>query len=151
MMETAISVVCSKDLLTLFGACDQHVRRVRDALGVRISVCNGQIRIGGDQQAVASATEVIEQLQDCVQRHGQLAPDDVTRVLACVANGDRAVAHAPIEVFRPGRQIRPRTAGQARYVEAIRAGKFEPRVPPGGCPSYCPATAWCWRFSGVRR
>jgi putative RecB family exonuclease len=38
-----------------------------------------------------------------------------------------------------------------RYVEAIRAGKFEPRVPPGGCPSYCPATAWCWRFSGVRR
>ncbi len=38
-----------------------------------------------------------------------------------------------------------------RCVEAIRAGKFEPRMPPGGCPSYCPATAWCWRFSGVRR
>ena len=38
-----------------------------------------------------------------------------------------------------------------RYVEAIRAGKFEPRVPPGGCPSYCPAMAWCWRFSGVKR
>jgi len=38
-----------------------------------------------------------------------------------------------------------------RHVEAIRAGKFEPHVPPGGCPPYCPATAWCWRFSGVRR
>ena len=38
-----------------------------------------------------------------------------------------------------------------RYVEAIRAGRFEPRVPPGGCPSYCSATTWCWRFSGVRR
>jgi RecB family exonuclease len=37
------------------------------------------------------------------------------------------------------------------YVKAIRAGRFEPRVPPGGCPSYCPATAWCWRFSGVMR
>lgn len=34
-----------------------------------------------------------------------------------------------------------------RYVQAIRAGQFEPRVPPGGCPSYCPATAWCWRFA----
>ena len=37
------------------------------------------------------------------------------------------------------------------YVQAIREGKFSPRVPSGGCPSYCPATAWCWRFSGSRR
>jgi RecB family exonuclease len=37
-----------------------------------------------------------------------------------------------------------------RYVEAIRAGRFEPRVPPGGCPSYCPATTWCWRFVARR-
>jgi ATP-dependent helicase/DNAse subunit B len=38
-----------------------------------------------------------------------------------------------------------------QYVNAIRAGRFEPRTPPGGCPSYCPATAWCWRYSGVKR
>ncbi len=37
-----------------------------------------------------------------------------------------------------------------RYVEVIRAGRFEPRVPPGGCPAYCPATAWCWRFVARR-
>jgi RecB family exonuclease len=37
------------------------------------------------------------------------------------------------------------------YVQAICEGKFSPRVPPGDCPSYCPATAWCWRFSGARR
>src|SRR5574340_240680 len=29
--------------------------------------------------------------------------DALPILLACVANGDRAVAHAPIEVFRPGR------------------------------------------------
>ena len=61
MIETAISVVSSKALLTLFGACDQHLRRVRDALGVRISARDGRIYIEGDQQAVASATEVLEQ------------------------------------------------------------------------------------------
>ena len=43
MIETAISVVSSKALLTLFGACDQHLRRIRDALGVQISARDGRI------------------------------------------------------------------------------------------------------------
>ncbi|MGA2111125.1 MAG: PD-(D/E)XK nuclease family protein [Anaerolineales bacterium] len=42
-----------------------------------------------------------------------------------------------------------RLAGQhiRRIVAKVRGGKFAPEPPPGGCPSYCPATAWCWRFA----
>lgn len=120
MIETAISVVSSKALLTLFGACDQHLRRIRDALGVRISARDGRIHIEGDEQAVASATEVLERLQAYAHRHGVLAAEDVSRVLAGVQDGESLTELPPIEVFRAGRQIRPRTAGQARYVEAIR-------------------------------
>ncbi|MBN2476583.1 MAG: PhoH family protein [Pirellulales bacterium] len=120
MIETAISVVSSKSLLTLFGACDQHLRRIRDALGVQITARDGQIHIEGEQEAVAAATEVMEQLQSVAHRHGVLASDDVTRVLAAVKDGQGASESPPIGVFRPGRQIRPRTPGQARYVEAVR-------------------------------
>lgn len=28
----------------------------------------------------------------------------------------------------------------------IRSGEFPPRTPRGGCPEYCPAAQWCWRF-----
>lgn len=31
-------------------------------------------------------------------------------------------------------------------VQGIRAGQFMPAVPDGGCPSYCPAVEWCWRY-----
>jgi phosphate starvation-inducible PhoH-like protein len=120
MTETAISVVSSKALLTLFGACDQHVRRIRDALGVCISAHNGRIYIEGSQQAVACATEVLERLQVLAHRHGALAEDDVTRVLSGVQDGETFGDFAPLEVYKAGRQIRPRTAGQARYLEAIR-------------------------------
>jgi len=120
MIETAISVVSSKALLTLFGACDQHVRRIRDALGVSISAHNGRIHIEGSPQAVAAATEVLERLQALANRHGAVVEDDVTRVLAGVQNGEAAGDLAPLEVFKAGRQIRPRTAGQARYLDAIR-------------------------------
>jgi phosphate starvation-inducible PhoH-like protein len=120
MIETAISVVSSKALVTLFGACDQHLRRVRDTLGVRISARDGRIYIEGEERAVASATEVLEQLQAYAHRHGTLASEDVGRVLASVRDGESAGQPPPIEVFRAGRQIRPRSAGQARYLEAIR-------------------------------
>jgi len=34
-----------------------------------------------------------------------------------------------------------------RYISAIRAGEFPP-IPPGdGCPDYCAAAGWCWRYS----
>ena len=31
-------------------------------------------------------------------------------------------------------------------VRGARAGHFVPRPPQGGCPSYCPAAAFCWRY-----
>jgi len=32
-------------------------------------------------------------------------------------------------------------------VRGARAGHFVPQPPQNGCPSYCPATAFCWRYS----
>ncbi|MCJ7677304.1 MAG: exodeoxyribonuclease V subunit gamma, partial [Anaerolineales bacterium] len=34
-----------------------------------------------------------------------------------------------------------------RAVQGVRAGRFAPSAPRGGCPSYCPATVWCWRYA----
>lgn len=33
-----------------------------------------------------------------------------------------------------------------RIVTGIRAGDFAPIPPKGGCPAYCPAVQWCWRY-----
>ena len=33
-----------------------------------------------------------------------------------------------------------------RHVTGIRAGHFEPKAPEEGCPSYCPAVNFCWRY-----
>ncbi len=33
-----------------------------------------------------------------------------------------------------------------KYVTGIRAGHFEPKAPEEGCPSYCPAVGFCWRY-----
>ena len=33
------------------------------------------------------------------------------------------------------------------HVQRIRAGQFQPIPPDGGCPTYCPAIAFCWRYT----
>jgi len=120
MIETAISVLSSEALLTLFGTRDQHLRKIRDALGVRISSVDGHVRIEGEEQDVARATEALEQLQQVAQRHEAISPEDVDRVLAGVCGGEPADEFPPVEVYRPDRGIRPRSPGQARYMQAIR-------------------------------
>src|SRR5487761_529783 len=52
MTEASIAVVDSKALLSLFGPRDQHLKQIRDALGVRISARSDQIRVEGPEEAV---------------------------------------------------------------------------------------------------
>lgn len=32
------------------------------------------------------------------------------------------------------------------YVTKIQKGSFMPKAPKDGCPDYCPASQWCWRY-----
>jgi ATP-dependent helicase/DNAse subunit B len=34
-----------------------------------------------------------------------------------------------------------------RFLAGGRQGAFSPVPPAGGCPTYCPAAGWCWRYS----
>lgn len=120
MTEASIAVVDSKALLSLFGPRDQHLKQIRDALGVRISARSDQIRVEGSEEAVSKATGVLEELQSLAVRQGEVASDDVARALAAATGERTAQEVAPIEVFQVGRKIQPRTAGQADYLRAIQ-------------------------------
>ncbi|MBN2554840.1 MAG: PD-(D/E)XK nuclease family protein [Anaerolineales bacterium] len=38
----------------------------------------------------------------------------------------------------------------AHILSGIQQGRFPPKPPQRGCPSYCPAAVWCWRYSPGR-
>ena len=120
MSRTTIAVVDSRRLLAIFGPRDQHLRRIRTALGVGVTAREDSIHIEGDEPAVLKAAEIFEQLDRIAYERGGVEAADVSQLLAA-ATGERAAVQAePIEVQRPGRQVLPRSAGQAAYVKAIR-------------------------------
>src|SRR5438105_6460513 len=119
MIETTISVVDSKTLLAIFGPRDQYLRKIRSALGVDISVRDDHIHIEGDEDSVRKATGIFEQLKALANRQASVGADEVTRIISTVTGNGALAEQRPIEVLQAGRQVRPRTAGQAIYVQSI--------------------------------
>jgi phosphate starvation-inducible PhoH-like protein len=132
MYEATLTLVEPNLMLTLFGPRDQHLRAIRDALGVRITHRDGQIHVGGEEQAVTRATEVLERLKALAERKGALAADDVARLLSPVSADEAAALDEVIEVINASRKIRPRTLGQARYVAMIRERDIVLAIGPAG-------------------
>jgi len=115
----------------MFGARDQYLRAVRNALGVAISHHDGEVRISGEETAVARATEVLEKLKSVAERRGSIQPEEVSRIIGQVTGVPVAAAER-IDVIDPSRVVRARTSGQARYIEAIRQHELVFATGPAG-------------------
>lgn len=133
MTEATIALVDADLALTLFGPRDQHLRAIRETLGVTITHRGGAIHVAGDDAAVARATTVLEALKARAERRGQLSPDDVAETLAQYSGDpDGIAAQATIEISHTTKRIKPRTAGQGQYVKAIREHDVVFAIGPAG-------------------
>ena len=132
MCEATLSLVEPQLVLSLFGARDQHIRVVRDALGVKITHRDGEVHVSGEEAAVSRATEVLEQLKSLVERRGIVTPDDVSDILSRVNGNGEAPPKEQIEVINAGRVIKARTVGQANYIGAIREHDITLSIGPAG-------------------
>src|SRR5436190_18545514 len=123
MTEATIPLVDSHRALSLFGARDQHLRAIRETLGVSITHRDGEIRVTGEDAAVARAKDALAQLSTQLDEQGVITVDHVSDVLGLVTgkrNGNgTAVTGSAIDVVA-ARRITPRTQGQARYIQSIR-------------------------------
>jgi phosphate starvation-inducible PhoH-like protein len=121
MIESSLSVGNAEELVLLLGTKDQNLRQIRGAIpAAKITTRDGKVIVQGEEDAVIKATAVLEEVRAAAGRQGVLDAGQVAQIIHRVTgNGAPATGAAPIDV-RSGRKIRPRTAGQAAYVDAIR-------------------------------
>ena len=134
MTEATISPIESQFVLPLFGAKDQHLRRLRKEFDVNITHRNGKITVTGEsEKSVGQVIDALEQLTEIVRRRGNLTPDLFNETVARAAGKSApAKKHASIQTLQTGKEIRPRTTGQGLYVEAIRKNDLVFAVGPAG-------------------
>src|SRR5213082_2647483 len=87
MTEATIPLVDSHRALSLFGARDQHLRTIREALGVSITHRDGEIRVTGEEAAVAKARQALVDLSSRLDQQGAITGDNVVDVLGHVTGG----------------------------------------------------------------
>ncbi|MCP4886304.1 PhoH family protein [Rubripirellula sp.] len=139
MTEATLSITNPEEILALFGPRDQHLRKLRRLFDVSITQRDGHIRVSGDGQSVERAMRALEKLRLVSRKKGQLSPGDVETAASeegAIVEGAAAkiiLGDEEIDVQHAGRRIKPRTAGQARYVEAIRKFDLTFATGPAGC------------------
>src|SRR5437868_2677813 len=132
MIEATIPLVDSHRALSLFGARDQHLRAIRETLGVSITHRDGEIRVTGDETAVARAKEALSQLNSQLDAQGVITVDHVSDVLGLVTGKKNGAVTAPGIDVVAARRILPRTQGQARYIQSIRENDITFAIGPAG-------------------
>jgi len=123
------------EAVQLFGSRDQYLRLIRDALGVRIIARGDTVQIDGDPTLVEQAERVFAQLRQTLQRQESLSAENVRTILAQAQKGDNGAAPAvpaPVTSMANNRSVRPRTDGQAHYVEAMKSNDVVLAVGPAG-------------------
>jgi len=133
MTEATIPFIEPALVLPLFGAKDQHLRKLRDVFQVNITLRNGQVRIVGEEPAVSQATMAIEELTSIVRQRGALTPELFDETIAR-ASGTPVAPRltGSVDVLQTGLEIRPKTRGQAEYLDAIRANDIVFATGPAG-------------------
>jgi phosphate starvation-inducible PhoH-like protein len=132
MPEATIAFSDHDQIRTLFGARDEHLRQVREFLGIDVVLRGDEVRLRGDEDHVRQGVQVFEELRGIVERQGQLNDDDVGRVLnshgqngGVLADGvDTATAHV---------KVRPRSEGQVDYLRKVEQNDLVFCVGPAGC------------------
>ncbi len=120
MIQASIPSVEPRFVLPLFGARDQHLRRLREKFNVDITHRDGEIRVTGEEPSVTQVTKVLEELTSIIRQRGNITPDLFDETIAHVTGDEPPPRMATVETLQVGRQVRPKTAGQAKYIEAIR-------------------------------
>jgi len=136
MTDASLSITNPEELLALFGPRDQHLRKLRKLFDVTITQRDGRIRISGEEADVERATRALEKLRVLSRKNGELSAGDIDTAAmeeGAEIQGVPQIAAEEIDIQHTGRKIKPRTAGQARYVDTIRQHDLTFATGPAGC------------------
>ncbi len=117
----------------LLGPRDVYLRQIEDAFPDATIVVRGN-EIHLDGEGADGAGRLIEDMVLLLQRGQHLAEVSLARSIDMVQHHERPSAVFTDDIMRgaKGRAIRPKTAGQKRYIDAIRANVITFGLGPAG-------------------
>jgi phosphate starvation-inducible PhoH-like protein len=131
-VEVTIQLNSTKKQGELFGPADNHLRLLRQSLGVKITARQRDIIITGKEKSVTKTAEIIDRMQKHLIKHKSLTVEDVTSFIERDASTKTDAPSTAITVYSNKKFIEPSTKGQLKYIETMLANDLTFCIGPAG-------------------
>ncbi|MEY8677674.1 PhoH family protein [Granulimonas faecalis] len=132
--QVRLTVPDSLDVTRVMGPADSLLRRIEAATDAAVSVRGNTVAVIGSAEEANALVQVFSALIREVEAGGTPTEADVDLLLsqAAAGNAPQAAPFDDILVTHRGRPIRPKTVGQAAYIDAIRTHTVMFALGPAG-------------------
>ena len=129
-----LTIPDSVDMTALMGPADSLLRRIEAMTDATITVRGNQVSVMGEPVEANRVISIFSQLIQMVSLGETPSPDEVDLLLSRSRNsGETETSFADdILLTYRGRALRPKTAGQRRYIEAVRRNTLTFALGPAG-------------------
>lgn len=147
--KKTISIDTLDEAAIIYGNRDKYLRLIKSELGVDITARDEKVKVVGDEAQVKMVSDIFETMIDTVKSSGRLSEKDVISMILSKKNGlnsddniyeetekrrnretgetlnadlkkEPLQNHPKIDLFFKGVAIKPKSAGQRKYVESIK-------------------------------
>jgi phosphate starvation-inducible PhoH-like protein len=134
--STTIRLVVPADraMADLVGQGDHLLKLIEDQFESRITVRGNEIAISGDAEETQAVSALFSELIELMGKGETLTPDTIDRAIDMLKTDkcSPSAVFSDVIVTHRGKTIRAKTAGQKRYVDAIRSNTVTFGIGPAG-------------------
>ena len=136
MIERTVNAERVEDLASVFGALDENIKRIEQALEVRIVNRGTELKVTGEAEAADKAARTLEGLLALAAK-GEIIDEQKVRYLISLVqsgNDDQVgkMAEDMVCITAKGKPIKAKTLGQQKYMKAIAKNTVTIGVGPAG-------------------
>ena len=135
-IERILSVERVEDLIAVFGSFDENIRRIEEALDIKIVNRGTDLKVSGEEENVDKAIRTLEGLLALSAKGEVIDEQRVRYLITLVREGnDDSIAQMAKDVVcitAKGKPIKAKTVGQQKYMKAIQKNTVTIGVGPAG-------------------
>jgi phosphate starvation-inducible PhoH-like protein len=134
--ELAINIEDIDQAANLFGNFDENIKLIEEGLDVKIVLRGGTIKITGEEKNVESANKLFNKLMGMIEKGDVITTQNVLYTMNMIEAGEeeklKSLMSDIVCITARGKQIRCKTYGQMKYVEAMRKNQIVFGIGPAG-------------------
>ena len=136
VVERIVNAERVEDLITVFGSFDENIKRIEEALNVRVVNRGTDLRVSGDEEMADKAVRTLEGLLSLAAKGETIDEQRVRYLITLVNEGNDAqvaqMAKDVVCITAKGKPIKAKTVGQQNYMKAIMKNTITIGVGPAG-------------------